>query len=463
MEQKSNRQDFISIDFSYIFRCLWKNALIIVMCACMAGVFSYIFLDNYQKDTYTASVNLAVVARDNSSGKLSEYNVGSAVTRCLNVLNSDTLREQVYKKDTDGKMSGSFTASSVPNTNIITMQATSASAESAFRLLKTAIEEYPSLAGYFESGYLVKTLDTFSASNISVTHPKTMFYSICAVLLVLLAGTGLTACMCLFTDKIHSKEQADAVLDMDILGVQHYVKKKSNQKAILVTDKATDISYMEEIDKLVTSVREKMDAHGHKTLMISSIKENEGKSTIAANIALSLVRRGKRVLLIDGDLRRPAVYKIFDFDGDESKQLSKYLDGTLKLEQVLMNDSANKGISFLLQKSAVGDPDKLLESEAFSSLLEQMRRYVDYIIIDTPPIGIVRDAEIVAGCADATMLILKQDNTKASEVNDVVDILEDAGTVVLGGVLTMAKGTEMANSQKSRYSKYYHAYGYGRE
>ena len=96
-------------------------------------------------------------------------------------------------------------------------------------------------------------------------------------------------------------------------------------------------------------------------------------------------------------------------------------------------------------------------------MLEQMRRYVDYIIIDTPPIGIVRDAEIVAGCADATMLILKQDNTKASEVNDVVDILEDAGTVVLGGVLTMAKGTEMANSQKSRYSKYYHAYGYGRE
>ena len=88
---------------------------------------------------------------------------------------------------------------------------------------------------------------------------------------------------------------------------------------------------------------------------------------------------------------------------------------------------------------------------------------MDYVIIDTPPIGIVRDAEIIAGCSDATMLILKQDNARASEVNDVVDILEDTGTTILGGVLTMAKGSEIANSQKSRYGKYYHAYGYERE
>ena len=151
MRQGRNEQSTISINFSYIFRCLKKNIMIILMCACIVGIVAYVFLDNYQKDTYIASANLAVIARDNSNGKLSSYNYDAAVTRCLNVLNSDTLKEQVYKADPDEKNNGTFEAAVVEGSNIITMRATSESAENAFRLLKAAIEEYPSLAGYFES------------------------------------------------------------------------------------------------------------------------------------------------------------------------------------------------------------------------------------------------------------------------------------------------------------------------
>lgn len=119
MEERS-RETYLGIDFPYIFRSLWKNVFIIVMCACIAGVLSYVFLDNYQKDTYTASVNLAVIARDNSSGKLSEYNVGAAVKRCLNVLNSDMLRDQVNKAEAEYNLSGDFSAARVGSSNIIT-------------------------------------------------------------------------------------------------------------------------------------------------------------------------------------------------------------------------------------------------------------------------------------------------------------------------------------------------------
>ena len=63
---------------------------------------------------------------------------------------------------------------------------------------------------------------------------------------------------------------------------------------------------------------------------------------------------------------------------------------------------------------------------------------------------------------EGAVLVLKQDQEKASEINDIIDIMEDAGTVVLGGVLTMAKGGEMVNSQKKSYGKYYHSYGYDR-
>lgn len=462
MSQNNNRRDYIAIDFSYIFRSLWKNAFIIIMCACMTGVAAYVFLDNYQSATYTASVNLSVVARDNSSGKLAEYNVGSAVNRCLNVLNSDILREQIAKSDLEGKLTGSLSAARVASSNIITLKATSSSAESAFRLLKAALEEYPSLSSYFESGYMLKNLDTVSAGNIIGNYPRNAYYAAFAALLVLFAGIGMTGVMCLFTDRIHSKEQAEAILDLDILGVQHYIEKKKQQKAILVSDDKTDLSYIEEINKLVTVIREKMDAHNHKVLLISSVKENEGKSTMAANIALSLAGRDKKVLLVDADLRRPAIYNIFEQNMDEISQFSQFLDGTIELQKVLKFDKENH-ISYLLQKKGIADPVKLLESVVFKNLLKKMSTYMDYIIIDTPPLGIVQDAEIIAGCADAALLILKQDNVQGSVVNDVVDVLDDTGITVLGGVLTMAKGTEISRSTKGRYGKYYSGYGYGKQ
>lgn len=463
MRQENNHQGYFGIDFAYVFRSLWKNAFIIIVCACMTGVIAYVFLDNYQRETYTASVNLSVVSRDNNTGRLGEYNVGAAVTRCLNVLNSDTLKDQVSKSDEEGKLTGDFTASRVGNTNIITMQATSTSAESAFRLLKAALEAYPSLSSYFESGYLLKTLNNISADNIITNNTRTNFYAACAALFVLLGGVGLTGCMCLFTDKIHCKEQAEAILDLDLLGVQHYIKKKSSQKAILVSDRNTDISYVEEMDKLVTRIQEKMDAHRYKVLMVSSIKENEGKSTIAANVALSLARRGKKVILVDADLRRPALYKIFDKEVDENKQFALYLEGKAELEQIIDWTKERDGINYLLQEKPVGDPDRLLGDEACRQALEQISRKMDYVLIDTPPIGIVRDAEIVAGYADAALLILKQDYVKGAAVNDVVDVLDDAGTAILGGVLTMAKGVEISGRQKGRYGKYYYGYGYGKE
>ena len=137
MRQEKERQDYISIDISFIIRKLWQNIFVIVMCACIAGVVSYVFLDNYQKDTYTSSVNLTVIARDNSANKV--VNVGTAVTRCLNVLNSDMLKDQINKSNTEGKLSGNIKAVDVSKSNIITLQATSTSAESSFRLLESAL------------------------------------------------------------------------------------------------------------------------------------------------------------------------------------------------------------------------------------------------------------------------------------------------------------------------------------
>ena len=139
------------LDFRFLYRRIVKNALLILMCACLAGVGAYIVLDCFMKDTYTVSANLYVIPRDNVAGKMNAYNMKAAMQRNANVLNSDTLLDQISKAE---KVSGELSAEIVPNSNIITMQASASTAENACRLLKAGLESYPTLSGYSESGYL---------------------------------------------------------------------------------------------------------------------------------------------------------------------------------------------------------------------------------------------------------------------------------------------------------------------
>lgn len=467
MEQERNGQQKYTIDVAYIFRCLWKNAWVILMCACISGMLSYMFIDTfYNNTTYTSRVRLAVVSRDNSTNQLSERGVSAAVEQCLKILNSNILKEQIHKKDVEHKLSGDYQAVGVPDTNLIVMQATADTAEGAFCLLKAALEEFPTLTSYFGFGYRIKTLEPVVADTIVINDAGIAAKALLTALFVAVAGVGLIVYICMITDVIHCKEQAEKILDTEILGVQHYVKKARKQKSILINDELIDVSYLEEIEKLATRIQEKFTGKDKKILMVSGMKENEGKSTIAANIALCLAKRGNRVLLMEGDLRRPAVYKIFEKEVDPDRQVSQCLEGKASLKECFYSEKVQGEISYLLQEKAVAQSDKLLESEGFEALLKELKQEMDYVIIDTPPIGIVRDAEIIAGHADASLLVIRQDYVKAETVNDAVDILDDTGTEILGAVMTMAKGSVLSPSDRGKYGRYgrygSYYYGYGR-
>ena len=112
----------------------------------------------------------------------------------------------------------------------------------------------------------------------------------------------------------------------------------------------------------------------------------------------------------------------------------------------------------IFQKSSITDPDKLLDTDQFKKLLQQAAAHMDYVILDTPPLGIVRDSELIASSVDASLLVIRQDEVRAAEVNDIVDVLDDTGVSVLGGVLNMVAGDKDGISRGKRYGKYYYEY-----
>ena len=448
MSQESYKSQSLDsqIDLRYIFRTLKKNAVFILMCVCLTGMFSYVILDHSLKDTYTVSVNLCVIPRDNTSEKLAETNIENALERSVNVLNSDTMRDQIMKASGSSRVKGNLSASVVADTNIIRMSASGTNAESAYKLLKGALQQYPELSDYYESGYVLQPLSSISANNVQKTEKATLRYSLLLIFLVLAGGIGATVCLCIFTDKIHSMEQAKRLLDIPMIGSLDYVKKKSGQKALLISDQDTDHVYEEAVDRIVTSIRSEMSAEGYKTLMVGSIKENDGKSTVTANIALNLARRGKKVVLVDCDMRHPSLAKIFDATVDPKKQFSEYLLGKCELDQVLKQTEVQAHpMDCIWQKKAVAKPYRLLGSERFISLIDQLKEQFDYVVMDTPPLELIRDAEIISETADAMLMVMRQDEVHAVAVNDAVDLLEENGVTVIGGVLNICPLLNMDN------------------
>ena len=189
-----------------------------------------------------------------------------------------------------------------------------------------------------------------------------------------------------------------------------------------------------------------MAKNEQKVLVVTSVSEKEGKSTVAANLAITLAEQSKRVLLVDGDIRRPSQFLIFGMEPKEENELGEYLRGNGSLADVMV-PCTRKHMLFMGGKNCYSSSTEMLNSESFFKLMAACRKFVDYVIIDTPPAGIIGDAQIFAHCADAVMIVSKQNYMLAEDINEVMDAFRDKEGKVLGVVLNGSQALAHARNR----------------
>jgi capsular exopolysaccharide synthesis family protein len=185
-----------------------------------------------------------------------------------------------------------------------------------------------------------------------------------------------------------------------------------------------------------------------KVIEVTSSLQKEGKSITAANLAISLSKNGSKVILVDCDLRLPTVARKLRIE--QKPGLTNLLFGMNKMHDVINHHSS--GIDVIPSGDLPPNPSEVLGSQNMKTTIEHLAQHYDYVILDTPPVGVVSDAAILSRYASGVMLVVRTGKTALENVRDAVDTLNLANANILGFVMTDA------NARKQYYDKYGYTY-----
>lgn len=193
-----------------------------------------------------------------------------------------------------------------------------------------------------------------------------------------------------------------------------------------------------------------------KKIVLTSCGASEGKSFMAMQIMLNLASRGKRVVLVDADLRRSYLVKKYDIRMESNKVqgLAHYLAGYCEAESVIY--ATNTGNAYIIPAGRdVANPIPLLETPQFSELLDRLAQQFDLVLVDVPPVGLVVDAASIARHCDGVVLVVEYNKTRRRELIEAKHQIDQSDCPILGCVIN--KVTFDSISAKKYYSRSYHS------
>ena len=340
-------------------------------------------------------------------------------------------------------------SATVANRNAIELRAVEREAEASRDLLDTL---------------LAREQETVSQEDVDFQQPDAKIVSLAAtptkpswprstvVLGIAFIGSLILSMLVMLTLEMldggfRSGEQFEAVTGAPSIGFIPFATKPEEYESLpqfIVGRPASALG--ESLRTINWSVKLAFPDDDPRIVLVSSSLPGEGKTTIAGCMSVAVSRPDQRVLLIDADLRRPSCHELLGVEG--SPGLTNVLAGAVKLEDALQTTKLS-GLTFLPAGAPSQHAPELLSSRKMESLLEDMTKEFDLIVIDSPPVLVASDALILSRLADATVLVVRWGSTKRPVVSHSVRQFERAGAKLAGGLLSMVDVKRNAN------------YGYG--
>lgn len=440
-------------------RMFWAPVLLAVLLAAGWGTRTWLSYTPQYASEATFTIETISDSLSDISGSSNYYDKATAEQLAKTfpyLIQSDLMRSMLQQEMGVSYLGGSITAQAVPNTNIFSIRVTSTSAQEAYDILNTVIEVYPQLADYVIGTTEMNMLtppslatEPYNALSLRGSIVKGAAAGAFLGLLLVLAYAATRRA-------VRTSEDVRRRLNQTCLATLPRVRFKRREKAIdktvSIQNQLVSSAFQESVRSLRIKFLRTAAQRKSQVVMVTSTMPGEGKTTVAVNLALSLAQNGSRVILVDMDLRKPSVKKALGVT-EVSKGMPELLEG--KGEQVKDYLTPLKDVEHLCLLAGevpAANARRQIESQRLEKVFNALRSEADYIILDTPPCGLVGDSAIVARKADVSLYVLRSGGAQVSHILDSLQFLGASGCPMMGCVL---------NGVQEAWSGYGYGQGYG--
>lgn len=437
-----------NISLYTVVRDVIFNFWIVILVCAITITSAYIYVNNYHQPIYTSNMTISVNQKNSTSYIGTNLAKTVQTASILETLFKSEVMKARIEEVLGEPMTGEITTSQINSTNLVQITATAHTPDGAFKTLKAVYENYRDVTGYAFEEVVIHVLNHPTVPLDSSNTVSLIGIILTSVPIAFLITGVLIVMLSLLRDTIKTEAAIKDILVIDVLGSIYHERKyktlktfiKKKKKGIILSDPLLNKSYIDSFKKITMKI-EYAHRHNRKNIfVVASTNENEGKTTVAVNTAISLAQNGHKVLLVDLDLRKPAIWRFFDsidFADPERHQISEIVKSKHLSRDDIVYDK-DTGVNILAGKKSVLHSSEYLTHPSFGAIFNTLKEHFDYIIVDTPPLALISDAEVIAGYSDGVILVVRQDTTSIDAITETIGAFNRKSSV-LGAVFNDVK------------------------
>ena len=441
-EEKIDITDLLT-DFYHGVRKLWWLIIGLTLIFAVKGYFSTTtsYVPNYVASATTSVTSLTGTSASDMA-KVFPY-----------ILTSGVLADVVAEDLGVESLPGSINVEADEWTNLLTISVSAGDPQVAYNTLVSVMENYPEVAKFVVGETKLTILDETGIPSDTQREEVIRGSYKRGALKGFMIGMVILLLYVLTRRTVKSKKEIKKQINLNDCGSIPYIRTKKRKKdtfnnALSLMNDRISQGYVEALRKVRIKVMKEMEEKGHKTLLVTSSIPGEGKTTLAVNLAISIAQQGRKVILVDCDLRHPSVAGVMN-EQEQHPGLGAILEKKVSLKESVVNIDMGTGNLKIVYGNEEDDDTRLLAGKRMHALIQSLKKQADVVILDTAPSGLLADAPVLAKYVDAALYVIRYDHTKMRQIREGVQSLAMSGIDIIGYVFNGDASGKI------------HGYGYG--
>ncbi|MGN1416889.1 MAG: polysaccharide biosynthesis tyrosine autokinase [Oscillospiraceae bacterium] len=474
-----------TLDLGFLVKTLKKHLAFILIAGVLCGIGSFLVSEFLVTKKYESRAMLYVENNQQTSDSLNINDITAAqklVNTCQIIFKSDTMLDNLITEldlpYTKEQLDNMITAQSVNSTEVMELVVESTSPEESQRIVNKLVELANVEFNRIIKSGSIEVID-YGEINPKASFPNVMLITAAGAFIGIAAAYVIAFARDMLDVAIKHDDNISKIYDVPVFaeimefgsaseskyGYYSYGsnKKKSGSSSVKVSttddDKMltadTPFAITEAYNTARTNIMFAASTSSRKIIAVTSANPSEGKSTTCSNLAISFANAGKKVLLVDCDLRKPVMAKKFKLKPKNG--LSEIIGGFCSINEAIFFDVV-PNLDIITAGNIPPNPSELLGSAAMKAFLNASSEIYDYVFLDTPPVNVVTDSQLMNGSIAGLVLVIRENSTTHPDIQEALDKVGLANGKALGFIKTFCRSEK--TGKYGKYGKYGDKYGY---